>query len=274
MDINEQNAPTRKKKSKGTIIGASLMAGAALFAGVGAFAAFTDTESATRSVDAGQLDITLAPTTDAISDMAPGDIWSTPMTINLPDANNDGNLIEFIELYANPNGSEVYGQAMDNGAPDPAFPHQGSLLSGFATGPNTGEAGLRLVIQNCVGGTWVETPANSGLFDCAGGPVTDVLGTAGATEITGPSSITGAARLSDLDNSGTTSLGAGAFGVTPNPGTGTIPDGSSLNLLLTFAFPGDNPFGSAVPADNSFENASLAGLTIDATAVQRDGIER
>lgn len=240
---------TTSKKSKKKVVGASLLAGAALLSGVGAFAVFSDSESASRAIDAGQLDITLGPDA-SIADMAPGDIWSRPLTLDIPTADNDGDLIESITLALNPGGNEVLGQEVDNGV---AVGPQSSLYSGAD--------GLRLVLQNCddAAGWTVVSP---GIYDCAG-IVTDIEGNAGGAAITDITDITADTKIDTL--TGTTSYTAANFGVSPTA-TGTIPDGTTLNLLTTFVLPDT--------ADNSYENAALPELAYEATANQRAGIER
>ena len=86
-------APKRRPVKAGF---AAVLAVAALGAGV--FASFTDTETASRSVAAGQLDIQVSPEVLSVTEMAPGDIFSRGMVIDVPDATNNGNLIEYLTL--------------------------------------------------------------------------------------------------------------------------------------------------------------------------------
>lgn len=246
---------TTPKRSRRSITGAALLGSAALLAGVGAFAAFTDTESVTRSVAAGQLDIEVDGTF-AVEGMAPGDIHSQLLTVELPEDHNDGDLIEFIR-FETAMGAEVLGQHMDNGVQGPDG--SASLF--------TDEAGLRVVIQNCEDGVWTEV--GDGTFTCDG-TVVDVIGDVGGA-ITGTADIDHAEKVDDFGID--TELGAVDFGV-DETATGTIPDGSSLNLLVTLALPGDdNQFGGNLAAGNAFENAS-GDIEFTLTAIQRGGIEK
>ena len=89
---------TRSSTSRRYLKPVALAAAAALIAGVGAFASFTDTESATRSVAAGQLDIEVGPEVLSVTEMAPGDWMSRGLAIDIDADNNNGNLIEAISL--------------------------------------------------------------------------------------------------------------------------------------------------------------------------------
>lgn len=83
---------TRSKISGIAAVGMSLAIGMAAFAG------FTDTESASRSVDNGQLDIQMSPFLLSTTDIAPGDIMSRGLVIDFPTATNDGDLVQNVDL--------------------------------------------------------------------------------------------------------------------------------------------------------------------------------
>lgn len=72
--------------------------GLALAVGAGAFANFTDSDTAGRAVDAGQLDIEMGPLLLSSNDVAPGDMMSRGLAIDFPTATNDGNLVENVGL--------------------------------------------------------------------------------------------------------------------------------------------------------------------------------
>ena len=94
--MSTQTPPNKKRhRTSKAALGAAL-AVAALGAGV--FASFTDTETATRSVAAGQLDIMVSPEVLSVAEMAPGDWMSRGLAIDIDADNNNGNLIEVISL--------------------------------------------------------------------------------------------------------------------------------------------------------------------------------
>jgi hypothetical protein len=214
-----------------------ILAGAAALATWGAFAVFTDSDTATTAVDAGELDIVLTGSV-AVSDIAPGDTVQRPVTIALPDASNDGNLVESVRFYFDVTDDTPGGDgdaiALEGGA---------SLV--------TGANGLNYSLITCVGGEWTTATTPSGPYACDGDE-----------EVTGSgklSSINGAANAVDFTpaNFGLTATPEGTF---PTDGAGT-----TLNSLIQFELP--------TAADNAYENAATE-LTFTGAAIQRDGIQR
>ena len=137
-------APKRRPVKAGF---AAVLAVAALGAGV--FASFTDTESASRSVAAGQLDIMVSPEVLSVAEMAPGDWMSRGLAIDIHSDYNDGNLIEFIDL-------DLFGSVFDtcadvnagqpigpNGDPYECENPEANLLDGNA---------LKMAILSCPDG--------------------------------------------------------------------------------------------------------------------------
>lgn len=224
------------------LIGAGTVAAGAALALGGAFAAFTDTEGTSADVDAGQLDIVAAQTI-AVTDMAPGDVAHRLTLVELPDATNDGDLVQAITLSI-PAASitDTPGLAVDNGDPDPGTGDSSSLLD-----PD----GLIVQIRNCVGGTWT--------LPDVGDPAADDATCSGTIE-----SVEAPAPLATIATGGILTFEATDLGVTPTA-TGTIPDNSVLNLLVSFELP--------AAADNSFESAATQ-FDLNWTAIQRDGINK
>ncbi|PPF53016.1 hypothetical protein C5C13_15640 [Clavibacter michiganensis] len=229
-------AETRRpwKKIVATV---AIIAGGGALAG-GAFAIFTDSASTPLGVDAGQLDIA-ATGSYTVADIAPGDTVQRPILIELPNATNDGNLVQSIQLsYA------VTGQTV--GTDDPNVPGAGESIV-------TGTDGLTYSLLTCVGGTWTAGPTTTpaGPYTCGGTTQTTGSGTL--------ASITGAGN--------STTLTPAAFGLTPTA-DGTFPSDTAdvtLNTLMVLQLP--------TGADSDYENAS-AQLTFTAAAIQRGGLQR
>jgi hypothetical protein len=230
-------AETRRPWKKIVATGAIIAGGGALIAG-GAFAIFTDSASTTLGVDAGQLDIA-ATGSYTVADIAPGDTVQRPILIELPNATNDGNLVQSIQLsYA------VTGQTV--GTDDP-------IAAGGGESIVTGTDGLTYSLLTCVGGTWTAGPTTTptGPYTCSGTVQTTGSGTL--------ASITGAGN--------STTLTPAAFGLTPTA-DGTFPSDTAdvtLNTLMVMQLP--------TAADSDYENAS-AQLTFTAAAIQRGGLQR
>jgi hypothetical protein len=232
-------AKSRNPQSwKKIIATGGILAGAAALATWGAFAVFTDSDTATTAVDAGELDIVLTGSV-AVSDIAPGDTVQRPVTIALPDASNDGNLVESVRFYFDVT-TDVLG-----GDGDPIAVGEGSSLV-------SGADGLNYSLITCVGGEWTTDDSPSGPYECDGG----------VEEVTGSgklSTINGVANAVDFTpaNFGLTATAEGTF---PTDGAGT-----TLNSLIQFQLPS--------AAGNAYENAATE-LTFTGAAIQRDGIQR
>ncbi|MDQ0744738.1 hypothetical protein QFZ62_002046 [Clavibacter sp. B3I6] len=227
----EHRRPWKKIAATGAIV----VLGGALTAG--AFAIFTDSDTATLDVDAGQLDI-IATGEYTVSDIAPGDTVERPITLALPDAGNDGDLVQSVRFYYDVTAETA-------GTDDPALTGGGESL---VSGPD----GLTYDLVTCVGGVWTTaTTTEVGPYDCSGteqvtstGTLDTILGVAGAVDFT-----------------------PADFGVTPTA-DGTFPSDTAdvaLNTLMRLELP--------TTADNDYENAS-ADLTFTAAAIQRDGLQR
>jgi hypothetical protein len=232
-------AKSRNPQSwKKIIATGGILAGAAALATWGAFAVFTDSDTAVTAVDAGELDIVLTGDV-TVADIAPGDTVQRPVTIELPDASNDGDLVEAVRFYFDVN-SDVLG-----GDGDPIAVGAGSSLV-------SGADGLEYSLITCVGGTWASTDAPAGPYICDGDE--EVTGSGKLDSING----VGAAKDFTPANFGLTATDTGTF---PSDGGGT----TSLNSLIVFELPDT--------AGNAYENAAT-NLTFTGVAIQRDGIQR
>jgi len=222
--------------SKKLITGAAAIAVAMVLVGIGVFAVFTDTESTGVTVDTGQLDVSA---TNAITatDIAPGDHIYEVIDVELPAATNDGNLVEFIDVDTT-FGSET-------------FPNGGSLWNG--------SNGLQAQFYVCDGGAWTVPAPDAPLS----GDVAPVDGLDDSVTCSGTIIQPGAPE--PVNTFGfTDELDAADFGVAATA-TGTIPDGSQLDVLAQLVLP--------TAADNTYENATVS-FTFDFTAVQRPGINK
>lgn len=238
--------------NKKMILGIGALLVALALIGFGVFAAFTDTETTRVATGAGSLDITGASDIQ-ITEMAPGDIAMRDLTIDVPDAENEGNLIEAIRLsVATPDpGDDQIGAPTDTGDQEDVFLGQ-SLL--------TGANGLRVTFAAC-SGVWTLPATDAGLgTDTAPADGIDDSATCDG-DITVTQSEIPLSALVEVD---TFEFGAAQLGLTPTS-TGTIPDGSTVNLIVQFRLPEE--------ADNAYENASLT-IDMEFEAVQRSGINR
>lgn len=231
-------AKSRNKQSwKKIAATGGILAGAATLATMGAFAIFTDSDTATTAVDAGELDIVLEGDV-TVSDIAPGDTVQRPVSIELPDATNDGDLVEFVRFYFDVTSDTAGGDGQ-------------AIALGDGESLVSGTDGLVYSLITCVGGEWTTATDPSGPYTCDG--TEEVTGTGKLSTING---VANAANFTPAD-----------FGLTATA-TNTFPsDGGAiaLNSLIQFELPST--------ADNAYENAATA-LTFTAAAIQRDGIQR
>ncbi|OWY63202.1 hypothetical protein B7486_54380, partial [cyanobacterium TDX16] len=149
------------------------------------------------------------------------------------------------------NVADVVGDPTDNGDLDPDGEPAGESLF-------SGTDGLQVVFAVCSGGTWT-IPATDAVAVPDSGDAGDL-----ADGVTCSGTIVEQAEqpLGTFGFTGT--LTAADFGVAPTA-TGTIPDGSTMEVLLQFRLP--------TTADNAYENASVA-FDIEFDAIQRDGVNR
>jgi len=132
-----------RRRSGALILGAAALVAAAGLLGYGAYAAFTDTETSSVSIDAGQLDITLATTPITVTDIAPGDVLYRQVAVQVPGATNDGDLIAALEVSAT-NVVSTPGDPADTGNPA-----EGDVAG---VGLDAGTDPLQLVVANCDAG--------------------------------------------------------------------------------------------------------------------------
>ncbi|OOB90825.1 TasA family protein [Rathayibacter sp. VKM Ac-2630] len=230
--------PTRTTPWKKIALTGGVLLAAGALAGAGAFAVFTDSDTAETTVDAGQLDI-VATGDWTITDIAPGDTVQRPLLIELPNATNDGNLVESVRFY-----QEVSEETLGTNDPD---------VDGVAESLVTGADGLDYRLLTC-SVPWTNLPATgeAGPYDCAG--------TTTVTSEGKLSTIGGLANAIDFTPAD--------FGLTATP-EGTFPSdtgtGATLNSLVELVLP--------TAADNDYENAA-ATITYTAAAIQRDGIQK
>ncbi|WP_043676102.1 TasA family protein [Clavibacter michiganensis] len=225
--------PRRRPWKKIVATGAVLAVGT-IVAG-GAFAIFTDSDTADLAVDAGQLDIELASGDYTVADIAPGDTVQRQILLSLPNATNDGNLIQSVNFaYA------IAGQTA--GTDDTTLPGGGESLV-------TGADGLTYSLQTCSGAWTTAAAGGVGPYTCSG-----------------TTTVTGTGPLASLTGAGA-SFTPAQFGVTPSA-DGTFPTDTadvSLDTLMVLQLP--------TTADNDYENASV-DLTFTASAIQRAGVQR
>lgn len=238
-------------QNKKLIVGVVALVLAAVLIGAGVFAAFTDTETTGVQTEAGALDIQGAADI-TIDNLAPGDLAFRNLTIQIPEADNEGDLVQAIRISVPEPGAgdDVAGAPTDagDGADAPAGE---SLL--------TGDQGLRVLLATC-SGAWTLPAAGAPLgTDANGDGIDDSATCAGDITVTQEE-----VALNDLVGADDFEFDAEAFGVDAT-GTGTIPDGSTLNLIAQFRLPEE--------AGNAYENAQL---TIDMLfeAIQRAGVNR
>lgn len=228
--------PRRKATKKKLLATAGVLAGVTAIAGMGAYALFTDSGTATTTVDAGQLDIVMSESY-TVADIAPGDTIQRPVTITLPQATNDGELISAVRFYQDITTDTI-------GTDDPLLSGPGESLVG-------GTDGLTYRLVTCEGGTWSTLTTPAGPYTCSG------------TE-----KVTDSGKLSAIEGVGAAvDLLPGDFGVTETA-TGTFPTDTgdvALSTMLEFVLP--------TTADNDYENA-LATMTFTGAAIQRGGIQK
>lgn len=222
---------------KKTLLGGAAIALAMALVGVGVWAAFTDTATTNVAVDTGQLDVEGAGAISA-TDIAPGDHIFREITVDLPDATNDGDLVASIDVT-----SDLNSETLPNG---------GSLYSG--------DDGLQVTLAICDGGTWALPAANTPIagVDADTDGLDDSVSCTGGTVISQTES-----ALDDLIGT-PYSLAAADFGVTATA-TGTIPDGSSFDLLAQLRLPD--------AADNTYEDATV-DFDFVFDAIQRSGVNQ
>jgi hypothetical protein len=227
-------APWRKIIATGAILTVGALATA------GAFAVFTDSDTASLAVDAGELDI-VATGDYTVADIAPGDTVERPILLELPAETNDGDLVAAVTF-----GIDVTDDVVGTG--DAGVAGSGSSLI-------AGADGLTYELVTCDGGTWTTAGAvgapDRGPYDCDG---TEVISSSG--------------KLSALEGAtGVVTLTPADFGVDPTA-DGTFPSDAGdveLSTLMRLVLP--------TAADNDYENAS-ASITYTASAIQRDGVQR
>jgi predicted ribosomally synthesized peptide with SipW-like signal peptide len=230
-------APERRRPWKKIAATGAIIAGGGALIAAGAFAIFTDSDSATLAVDAGQLDI-VASGTYTVTNIAPGDTVQRPIAISLPNATNDGDLVRAVRFSIGVSAETI-------GTDDPALDGAGESIV-------TGPSGLNYEIRTCVNGTWTAVgTAPVGPYTCS------------TTE-----KVTSSGKLSALQGeAGAVTLLPGDFGVTPTA-DGTFPSDAgdvALNTVMVLTLP--------TAADNDYENAG-ATVTYTAAAIQRDGLQR
>jgi hypothetical protein len=233
--MSTTQAPQRRRPWNKIVATGAVVAAGTIVTG-GAFAIFTDSDTATLQADAGQLDI-VATGDYTVADIAPGDTVQRPILIELPDATNDGDLVEAVQLS--------YAVTTETpGTDDPALAGGGESLV-------SGAAGLTYSLQTCVGGVWTSATDPVGEYACSG-----------------TVQQTGAGTLASITGDGnSTTLVPADFGVAPTA-DGTFPSDTAdvaLNTLMVLQLPDT--------ADNDYENAA-ASLTFTAAAIQRDGVQR
>jgi hypothetical protein len=215
-----------------------ILAGAAALATWGAFAVFTDSDTATTTVDAGELDIVLTGDV-TVADIAPGDTVQRPVTISLPDASNDGDLVEFVRFYFDVTTETLGGDGQ-------------GIAVGAGSSLVDGVDGLDYSLITCVGGTWSTATTPTGPYTCS----TAVTETTGSGKLSTIEGVGAAADFTPED-----------FGL-ESTDDGTFPSDSEavvLNSIIQFDLPDT--------ADNSYENAA-ATLEFTGAAIQRGGLER
>ncbi|ROQ16976.1 camelysin-like metallo-endopeptidase [Rathayibacter sp. PhB93] len=233
----ENDSRKRAPWKRIALTGGVLLAAGAL-AGAGAFAVFTDSGTAVGNVDAGQTDINVTGAF-TVTDIAPGDTIQRQLTLVLPNATNDGDLVSTVRFYQDVTSETA-------GTDDP-------LLAGPGESLVTGTDGLNYRLLTCTvpWTTAATAPAVNGPYTCAGTTTT-----------------TGSGKLSTIGGvANAANFTPANFGLTPTA-TGTFPSDAgdvSLNTLIELVLP--------TAADNDYENAA-AQITFTAAAIQRAGIQK
>lgn len=228
-------ASTKRTPWKKIALTGGVLLAAGALAGAGAFAVFTDSGTAVGTVDAGQTDITVTGGF-TVADIAPGDTVQRPLTLVLPNATNDGDLVSTVRFY-----QDVTAETAGTDSADTAGPGE-SLV--------TGTDGLTYRLVTC-STPWAAAAGEVGPYTCAGTQTVTGTGTL--------STIGGVANAVDFTPAD--------FGIAPTA-TGTFPSDAgdvALNTLIELVLP--------TAADNDYENAS-AEITFTAAAIQRDGIQK
>ena len=226
-----------RRRSGALILGAAALAAAAGLLGYGAYAAFTDTETSSVSIDAGQLDITLATTPITVTDIAPGDVLYRQVAVQVPGATNDGDLIAALEVSAT-NVVSTPGDPADTGNPA-----EGDVAG---VGLDAGTDPLQLVVANCDEPWTLPGPGDptSASPECAG---TSTPPTPAPVDF--PDVVAG----DPLELTAEDILGTPTFGE----------DVTELNVLVALRLP--------ETAGNEYENAALT-FDLQVDAIQRAGI--
>jgi predicted ribosomally synthesized peptide with SipW-like signal peptide len=231
-------AKSRNPQSwKKIIATGGILVGAGALATMGAFAVFTDTDTATTTVDAGELDIVFTGDV-TVSDIAPGDTVQRPVTISLPDATNDGDLVQAVRFFFDVTSDTEGGDGQD-------------IALGDGESLVDGADGLTYSLITCVDGEWTTATTPTGPYTCDG------------TE-----QVTGSGKLDTINGvANAEDFVPADFGLVPTS-TGTFAsDGGAvvLNSLIQFDLP--------TTAGNAYENAATV-LEFTGAAIQRGGIER
>jgi predicted ribosomally synthesized peptide with SipW-like signal peptide len=221
--------------SKKLLTGGAAIAIAMVLAGVGVFAVFTDTDSTGVAIDTGQLDIVAANDITA-TDIAPGDHIFREITVDLPAATNDGNLVASVDV--------------DTTLGTDTAPNGGSLWSGAD--------GLQGRFAICDGGVWTLPAVDDPLL----GDTAPADGLDDSVTCSGTIIVQAEEPVNTLTIAG--NLTAADFGVAPTA-TGTIPDGSTFSILAQLRLP--------TTADNTYEDASVT-FDFNFDAIQRTGVNR
>jgi predicted ribosomally synthesized peptide with SipW-like signal peptide len=238
-------------KQKRMLLGGAAIAVAMALVGVGVWAAFTDTETSNVQLDTGQLDI-VGGDDVVVTNMAPGDVVFHDIGIDIPDTENDGNLIQSIDVSTALN-SQTVGASVDTGDADPGAPFTpGSLWDGTD--------GIQVVLAFC-DGPWTLPADGDPLL--ADGDTDGLDDSAVCDGGTGTITAQASQPLDTFDFSG--SLTAADFGQAGVAPTGTIADGSSLDLIVQMTLP--------ATADNGYENAAV-DVDFVFEAIQRAGVNR
>lgn len=228
-------APTTRTPWKKIALTGGVLLAAGALAGAGAFAVFTDSGTAVGNVDAGQTDITVTGGF-TVTDIAPGDTVQRPLTLVLPNATNDGDLVSTVRFY-----QDVTTETAGTDSADTAGPGE-SIVSGTD--------GLNYRLLTCTV-PWVAAVGEVGPYTCGG-----------------TQTITGTGKLSTIGGvANAANFTPANFGITPTA-TGTFPSDAgdvALNTLIELVLP--------TAADNDYENAS-AQITFTAAAIQRAGIQK
>jgi hypothetical protein len=249
-----------------------ILLGAAAIVGSGAFAVWTSSATATSSINAGSVNISLSNSNIELTGMAPGDTVQQLLTIGFPQTAVTGNAVSGIKLSVTPGtvaqGTETLGvnlaAAGTAGSNDLSG---GSLYSGsaasivsdvaypdgtFNLGADLHSSALTYKIETC-SIPWTKATPTS-VYVCTVddlGVVTQTAG--GATTV-----------LNSMTTTSPLTLAPSKFDAL-NTTTSFAPTGGAVSLysMISITLPWS--------ANNSFAGSSVA-LTFNASAVQRDAI--